>query len=151
MQITICTSDLNHGYLKFKVKNMKNILKIFILVSMGLFLNSCYYDSFPQEIDDGGGGEVPEVVSYKNDIMPLWEGQCVSCHQGSVPPDLRPDNSYDSLLNGFVEPNDSGNSILYLSLIHADNVSPMPTPTTKWPASQTDLVKAWIDQGALDN
>ena len=150
MQINICTSQLKHGYLKFKVKNMKNLLKIFILLSMGLFLNSCYYDSFPQDIDEGGG-EIPEVVSYSTDIKPLWEGECVACHQGSVPPDLRPDNSYDSLLNGFVEPEDSENSILYLSLIHAPNVEPMPTPSNRWPASQTDLVKAWIDQGALDN
>ena len=130
---------------------MKNILKIFILVSMGLFLNSCYYDSFPQEIDDGGGGEIPEVVSYKNDIMPLWEGQCVACHPTQAPPDLTPENSYNSLLNGFVEAGDSESSSLYLSLIHAPGVSPMPTPNNIWPKSQTDLVKAWIDQGALDN
>lgn len=113
---------------------------------MGLFLNSCYYDEFPEV-----SGEIPEVVSYSNDIMPLWEGDCVRCHQGSVPPDLRPENSYDSLLNGFVEPNDSENSILYLSLIHAPGVSPMPTATTQWPSSTTDLVKAWIDQGAENN
>ena len=129
---------------------MKNILKIFILISMGLFLNSCYYDSFPQDIDDGGG-EVPDVVSYSADIMPLWEGQCVACHQGSVPPDLRPENSYDSLLNGFVEAGKSEESNLYLSLIHAPGVSPMPSPSNQWPASQTNLVKAWIDQGAKNN
>jgi hypothetical protein len=129
---------------------MKNILKIFILISMGLFLNSCYYDSFPQDIDDGGG-EVPEEVSYSTDIMPLWEGQCVACHQGSVPPDLRPENSYDSLLNGFVEAGKSEESNLYLSLIHAPGVSPMPSPSNQWPASQTNLVKAWIDQGAKNN
>jgi len=130
---------------------MKNIFRIFILISMGLFLNSCYYDSFPQEIDDGGGGEIPEVVSYKNDIMPLWEGQCVACHPTQAPPDLTPENSYNSLLNGFVEAGDSESSSLYLSLIHAPGVSPMPTPNNIWPKSQTDLVKAWIDQGALDN
>ena len=117
---------------------------------MGLFLNSCYYDSFPQDIDDGGG-EIPDVVSYSIDIMPLWEGECVACHQGNVPPDLRPEKSYQSLLNGFVEPNNSEASSLYLSLIHAPGVSPMPTPSSKWPASQTNLVKAWIDQGAKNN
>ena len=113
---------------------------------MGLFLGSCYYDEFPEDVVD-----VPEVVSYSEDIMPLWEGQCYNCHQGNIPPDLSPEVSYESLLDGFVEAGDSENSILYLSLIHAPNVSPMPTPNEIWPVSKTALVKAWIDQGALDN
>lgn len=125
---------------------MKNIFKILILMGMGLFLNSCYYDEFPEDVVD-----IPDVVSYSNDIMPLWEGDCVRCHQGNTPPDLRPANSYESLLNGFVVKNESENSILYLSLIHADGVSPMPNENTRWPASQTELVKAWIDQGAENN
>lgn len=125
---------------------MKNTLKILILMGMAMFLNSCYYDEFPPDVVD-----IPDVVSYSADILPLWEGQCYSCHQGSIPPDLSPERSYESLLNGFVEPNDSENSILYLSLIHAPNVSPMPTSTEMWPASKTELVKAWIDQGAEDN
>ena len=131
---------------------MKNILRIFILVSMGLFLNSCYYDSFPQDIDDGGGGEIPDVVSYEKDIMPLWVGECVACHPTLAPPDLTPENSYNSLLNGFVEAGDSESSSLYIisypwswCFAYAD------LPNNIWPKSQTDLVKAWIDQGALDN
>ena len=130
---------------------MKNFIKILIVIAMGLFLNSCYYDSFPQDIDNGGG-EVPDDISYANDIMPLWEGQCVACHNGNTPPDLRPQNSYNSLLNdGFVEAGKSLESSLYLSLIHAPGVSPMPTPSSKWPAAKSDLVKGWIDQGAKNN
>ncbi|MGI9532824.1 hypothetical protein [Lutimonas sp.] len=125
---------------------MKNLTKILTLIAMGLFLTSCYYDEFPETVV-----EIPDVVSYEQDIMPLWEGECVSCHQGNTPPDLRPANSYNSLLNGFVVAGDSENSILYLSLIHAPGIAPMPTATSKWPSGQTDLVKAWIDQGALDN
>ena len=125
---------------------MKNTFKILILMGMGLFLNSCYYDEFPEDVS-----EIPEVVSYSQDIMPLWEGECYNCHQGNEPPDLSPSNSYESLLDGFVIEGDSGNSILYLSLIHAPGVSAMPTENTLWPTSQSDLVKAWIDQGALDN
>jgi len=129
---------------------MKNLIKIIMLISIGLFLNSCYYDSFPQYTDEIDPPDIPDVVSYENDIMPLWEGECVGCHQGGVPPDLRPDNSYNSLLNGFVEKGDSENSILYISLVHGAGAKPMPIDY-KWPKSQTDLVKAWIDQGAKDN
>jgi len=125
---------------------MKNLLKILILISMGLFLNSCYYDAFPAE------EELPPIeedVSYKNDIMPLW-GQCVGCHNGNEPPDLRDEFSYDSLLNGYVVPNDADASILYKSLLGIDGVSLMP-PGSQWPDSKTDLVKAWINQGAKNN
>jgi pentatricopeptide repeat protein len=130
---------------------MKYFIKLLIVIAMGLFLNSCYYDSFPQDTDDNGGGEIPDVVSYKDDIMPLWEGQCVACHNGNTPPDLRPQNSYNSLLDGYVEAEKSEESILYLSLMHAPGVSPMPTPDNQWPASKTNLVKGWIDQGAKNN
>ena len=125
---------------------MKKLFQILIIIGMGLSLNSCYYDAFPEE------EELPpieEEVSYKNDIMPLW-GQCVGCHSGNEPPDLRDEFSYDSLLNGFVEPNDSEASILYKSLLGIDDVSLMP-PGSKWPQSKISLVKAWIDQGAKNN
>lgn len=125
---------------------MKNLIKILLLLSMGLFLNSCYYDEFPEDVVD-----VPDVVSYEADIMPLWVGQCVNCHSGNVPPDLRPANSYNSLLNGYVVKGNSQESILYLSLIHANGVVAMPSSNELWPASKTELVKAWIDQGAENN
>ena len=124
---------------------MKNLFKIIIMISMGLFLNSCYYDAFPEE-------EIvppPEDVSYENDVMPLWV-QCVGCHQGNTPPDLRDEFSYDSLLDGYVVPFESEESILYKSLLGIDGVSLMP-PGSKWPASKISTVKAWIDQGAKDN
>ena len=129
---------------------MKNLIKIIILISVGLFLNSCYYDSFPEYIEVEPP-EVPDDISYKDQIMPLWEGQCVACHNGNVAPDLRPENSYNALLNGFVEAGKSEESILYLSLIHAPNVVPMPDPNNKWSVDKTSLVKGWIDQGAKNN
>ncbi|NNK73163.1 MAG: hypothetical protein HKO94_08215, partial [Flavobacteriaceae bacterium] len=54
---------------------MKKIFHLAIIVSIGLFLNSCYYDSIYEPIDTGNG-EDPIEVSYQNDIIPLWV-QCV--------------------------------------------------------------------------
>jgi hypothetical protein len=130
---------------------MKNLFKIIILISVGLFLNSCYYDAFPEDIDGVDPPVIPDVVSYSEHIMPLWVGECIPCHNGGVAPDLRPENSYNSLLDGFVLEFNSEGSILYKSLIHADGVAPMPTLTELWADAKTDLVKAWIDQGAEDN
>jgi len=132
---------------------MKKLFQILMIFSGGLLMNSCYYDANPVYDDIGDGGDIPtEEVSYENDIIPLWS-QCVGCHKGSVPPDLRDDathSSYNRLLDGYVVPNDAESSVLYQSLINSNGVSLMPTGTP-WPASKINLVKAWINQGAKDN
>jgi len=128
---------------------MKKLLQIVILIIISLFIHSCYYDSIYEPIDAGSNGGEPIIVSYQNDIIPLWV-QCVGCHNGNEPPDLRDDVSYDDLLNGFVVPNDADSSILYKSLLGIDGVSLMP-PGGQWPDNKTNLVRDWINQGALDN
>ena len=113
-------------------------------------MNSCYYDAFPEyeNVDDGNGDGGDTVVSYQNDIVPLW-GQCVGCHNGNTPPNLDT-NSYSNLLNGYVVASDADASILYKSLLGSGGISLMP-PGSKWSQTKIDLVKNWIDQGALNN
>ncbi|PHS54648.1 MAG: hypothetical protein COB01_00435 [Lutibacter sp.] len=129
---------------------MKKIFQLLVLVSMGLVMNSCYYDAFPEEeiIDPGTGGGAVEEVSYSADIVPIW-AQCVGCHSGNTPPNMQ-DNSYANLLNGYVVANDADASVLYKSLLGTGGVSLMP-PGSKWSQSKIDLVKNWINQGAKDN
>ena len=128
---------------------MKKLFQLFIIISVGFTLNSCYYDSIyePVVIDDPN--EEPQIISYQNDIIPLW-GQCVGCHNGNQPPDLRDNVSYDDLLNGFVVPGDADASTLYKSLLGIDGVSLMP-PGTPWPDAKINAVKDWINQGAENN
>jgi len=125
---------------------MKNIYKILILIGMGLFLGSCYNDTYPEEI-------VPDQVSYSTNIQPLWNSSCVECHSGNIAPDLRAGNSYESLMNGgFVIPSNADESELYLSLFEGTGVSLMPPkPNGPWPDGNRNLVEAWINQGAKDN
>ncbi|MBT8235144.1 MAG: hypothetical protein KJO04_03040 [Bacteroidia bacterium] len=112
-------------------------------------MNSCYYDAFPEELESIDDNDDIIEVSYQGDIIPLWS-QCVGCHKGDEPPDLRDNVSYEDLLNGYVVPGDAEASILYKSLLGIDGVSLMP-PGSKWPDSKINLVKNWIDQGAKDN
>jgi len=128
---------------------MKKLFQFILMISMGLLVNSCYYDAFPEEeIIDDTGTTPTEDVSYQSDIIPLW-GQCVGCHNGNEPPDLQ-NNSRQNLLNGFVVPNDADASILYKSLLGIDGVPLMP-PGSQWSTAKINLVKDWINQGAQDN
>ena len=117
-----------------------------MVIAIALFLNSCYYDNYPEYDTTGGGSSTP--VSYKTDIIPLWSA-CTGCHSGTTAPDLRDANSYTSLLNGYVVPNNADASILYKSLIGSG--APLMPPGSKWPASKISLVQTWINQGALNN
>lgn len=125
---------------------MKKILQILIVLTLGLSLNSCYYDDYPAIPANNGSNATP--VSYATDIMPLWS-ECVGCHSGATAPDLRDANSYNSLINGFVVPNDSQSSILYKSLLGKG--APLMPPGSKWTDTKINLVKNWIDQGAINN
>lgn len=130
---------------------MKKLIKLIMLLSIGLFLNSCYYDAYPEyeDIDTGGGGEepIPTVVSFGTDIQPLFS-KCTGCHKGAFPsPDLRAGESYSSLVPEFVTANNAEGSKLYNYLPgngHHDVGFTMS-------ASQIALLKAWIDQGAKNN
>ena len=124
---------------------MRNIYKILAILFMGLLLESCYYDTFPEDVTPS-----PEEVSYKDDIQPIWDGACTTCH-GNIPPNLEAGSSYNNLINGgYVVAFDADNSTLYHSLLGIEGVSLMP-PGTKLPNSQINLVKQWIDEGAENN
>jgi hypothetical protein len=123
---------------------MKKLLQLVLPTLLSLFMTSCYYDTVYEDSDM----EI-EDVSYQSDILPLW-GECVSCHNGNEPPNLEDMVSYDELLNGYVEPGDADASVLYKSLLGIDNVSLMP-PGSIWPNAKINLVRDWINQGALNN
>jgi len=128
---------------------MKKIIQLLLIAFIGVSVNSCYYDAFPEDEDLPGDGGETELVSYQNDIVPLWV-QCTGCHkQGGDLPNLE-DNSYNNLLNGYVIPENADGSILYKSLLGDDGVELMP-PGAGWPTSKINLVKDWINQGALNN
>ncbi len=127
---------------------MKKIIQVLLITFIGVSFSSCYYDAFPEDENIPGDGDPIEFVSYQNDIVPLGV-QCTGCHkQGGDLPNME-DNSYSNLLNGYVIPENAAGSILYKSLL-GDGVELMP-PGAGWPSAKTDLVKDWINQGALNN
>ena len=116
---------------------MKKLVQLLILIIFSLSLNSCYYDSIYEPIDDGSGGTT-EPLTFTNDIEPIF-GFCSNCHNGTQNPDLRSGNAYNSLVPTYVIANNAEASPLYLKLKGGHQ---------NLPASRLELIKTWINQGA---
>ncbi len=110
-----------------------------------LILTGCFYD-------EGLDETLPEdiLVSYSLDIQPIFDNNCISCHPLIISvPDLTEDNSYDAVIsNNYIVPKDLEASTLYQKLKGKPNVMP---PSGALPKIEIDLVKEWIEQGALNN
>ena len=103
--------------------------------------SGCYYDN--EEDLYGVVACDTSSLSYKNDIAPILNSYCYTCHvPNSGQAGATPFNTYNDLkpLTGSV------------TLRVDDPVSPMP-PTTAVPLPDCERqkIKAWIKSGALDN
>ncbi len=88
--------------------------------------------------------ELPDTVSYSLDIQPIFDNKCVSCHSGSRDPDLRPENSYASLINGgYVDTDNPEDSELIKKLYGSHDARATET--------EKQLILLWIEEGAKNN
>lgn len=111
---------------------------------MGLFLNSCYYDS--HSVYEETEEDIPEVVSFGSDIEPLFT-QCTSCHGANLNPDLSSGNAYSSLVPTYVTAYDAEGSRLY-NYLPGDNHHNVGLTLSN---NEIALIKAWINRGAENN
>ncbi|MGC9341737.1 MAG: hypothetical protein ACP5E3_03475 [Bacteroidales bacterium] len=126
-------------------KNRKFQLSFFGLWFLGLliFAFSCEKYSFdPPSVDPN------EEISFQEVLIPIFESKCAGCHNGSVPPDLRPDEAYESLTGStrYItdDPeNKAEESLIYTKLNegHAPGIS------------EVELLQIlyWVQQGAENN
>jgi len=91
-------------------------------------------------------------VSYANQIAPLFEESCTSCHgEEEQEAGLRLD-TYAAAMTGseygtVIEAGNPGESLL-VDMIAAGE---MPQEADAWDAEEVDLVRSWIAEGANDN
>ncbi len=98
-------------------------------------------------------------ISFRHDIMPIFEDNCANCHISSnptVPIHLYPTEiAFAELLTkasttgmAYVDTTDpAGGSFLYLQLINAE----MPPNNGPLPDFQIESILKWIEQGAQNN
>lgn len=99
-------------------------------------------------------------VSFKQDVMPILQERCVSCHKvggsGYNASGLSME-SYDNLMKGtkfgpVIIPGYSFSSTLQILVEHkADSSINMPKQLPRLPQDQVELIGKWINQGAKNN
>jgi len=136
------------SYYTFNIKIMKKTVKLIsnaALLVLMLSLTGCYYD----EVIEPAPLPPDFEATFANDIQPIFTANCISCHGGSQEPDLRAGSAYAEIVNGeFIVPNDIEASVLYQRLV--GNGALMP-PGNSLSTTKINLVKNWIENGALNN
>lgn len=81
---------------------------------------------------------------FSTDIQPIFTANCIACHNGTLPLDLRQGKSYSSLTKGGFVSKPGETSKLYTTITSSSHA-----------ARSTDSDKAtilnWINQGAQNN
>jgi hypothetical protein len=128
--------------MKMKVKLLRNLG---FLIAGLLFFASCEYQYIvPEEV------VLPDVVSFQNDIIPIFDSNCNStgCHTaGHFVVDLTPENAFqDIFAKNMVDTDNPSDSPLYTKLVETGGTH----DGRSTPAMQ-QLILKWIEEGALDN
>lgn len=85
------------------------------------------------------------TVSYANDVAPIMNQYCVSCHSGTFASGGIPLDSYTSVKKY------ADNGQLLGSIQWASGYSPMPKNGNKLSACRIDIIQKWISAGAPNN
>jgi len=104
-------------------------------------------------------GALP-LVSFSNQIQPIFNNQCTGCHGGSGGLTVTAGVSYNNLVNVTAQssctslkrvlPNDAANSVLYRKVAGSTCGTRMPQGGAL-STSDIALLRNWINQGAKNN
>ena len=114
------------------------------IISLFVFLSACTYDNEADLFGENDCGDLSEV-SLKNDIVPILQNQCYSCHGVGVETGGIDLETYDRL----VDVVDNGK--LLGALGHESGFTAMPPSGQMLPECDIRKIRKWIDQGSLNN
>ena len=112
-----------------------------IFIFLGL-LSSCEYKWIePNEVNLPQG-----QVSFSEDLMPVFEENCIQCHS-SQSPVLTADKAYNNLIDkGYVDVDNPRDSELYEKVEEGH-----PGGSSALNAEELAIILTWIQQGANNN
>jgi hypothetical protein len=122
-----------------KFNKIRQILVAFVVLAAVTGISSCEkYSYTPPAVDPNA------TWHFQTDIQPIFSANCITCHGGTVAPDLRDGKSYLALTKGGFVTVPAESSKLYLKISGSDHSAR---------STQVDKLKVlyWITQGALNN
>lgn len=101
-------------------------------------------------------------ISYKNDVQPIFDENCISCHNEKAKAGDLILTSFENMKNSnvfgksreLIVPNFPKESILYRSVIAENKTLRMPPAFygfEELSSSKKETIKLWIEQGANNN
>ncbi len=124
---------------------MKKNFKYILVGSLMLFLvdmtiSACTKDKVqPAPVDN----TCADTISFANDILPIMENNCTSCHNAS-----NASGGYD--LSNYAGVTQNTGKV-YGSILQDGSASSMPQGGSKIADSSIQKINCWINQGAKNN
>jgi len=130
---------------------MNNSIRFYIGVmqkmSMGLLSTFLFFAcAKKEEVSPSGCNKSPNsIISYKQDVLPIVQSNCLSCHN-----DI---NHFGGIvLENYQQLSASGKSgELYNSIFIQASGFPLMPKGGKLKDCEISLIQAWINQGSLNN
>ena len=124
--------------MNLKVKKLRRTMVALVVMIAAAGFSSCEkFEVQPIPFDANAAWH------FQADIQPVFNANCVTCHNGSRSPDLRDGKSYSALSKGYVN-SPAESSRLYVKITSTDHL-----PRTS--DSQKLMILNWIKQGTLNN
>ena len=134
------------GEVDLEILNPRVMKKLFFAFCVLCLLSACYYDS--EEALYGTLYCDTELMSFEADILPIVNEHCTSCHGGSTHSEGLLLENYDQIK---VAANDVSTNGLINRIERVEGaVGSMPT-NYRLPQCRINKIKAWVEQGALNN
>ena len=137
----------------------RSSFSIFVLITLfALSIFACKHDPLipidPVTPPTGGSCD-PDTIYFQNQILPLLVSNCTEsgCHNAQDHKEGIVITSYQTLLSTVerVTQNDWGKNKLIKSLQESDLEKRMPQNKPPFTTDQIDMIKKWINQGAVNN
>jgi hypothetical protein len=78
------------------MKLFKNLVVVIFLVATSIFTSCEKVKELPVPFDPNA------TWHFQTDIQPIFNANCITCHNGSKSPDLRTGKSYSALSKGYI-------------------------------------------------
>ncbi|GAB4318931.1 MAG: hypothetical protein Kow0074_08410 [Candidatus Zixiibacteriota bacterium] len=142
---------------------LRRVTAAFVVTVILSLTTGCSDDETPTGGDGNGGGN--EDVSFATQVLPIFTATCAvsGCHNAATAQEglvLDAGNAYDNIVDiassqnpsiKRVNPGDPDNSYLVMKIEGTAPGDRMPRGRPALSAAQIQLIRDWIEQGALDN